>query len=122
MILFIILGVLIALLMANFVTMLLRRDSAEDSLIVHAFRLIWEKLYPNAMVFGTMMFLIAMTLINHVAEDIVPEEAFWLAIGVLLNTFSSAVKDLVAPPPGPDPWPQLVAKFIDKFPDWKERT
>ena len=121
MILFIVLGVLIALLIANFVIMLLRQESAEDTLVVRMVRSIWEKVYPNAIVFGTLMFLIAMTLINHVAEDIVPEEAFWLAIGVLLNTFSSAIKDLVAPP-GPDPWPGLVTKLIEKFPDWKERT
>ena len=115
MIIEILIGVLIVLLVVNFITTLVKKQNPDDTFIVRVFTTIWEKLYPNALVFGVLLILVALRLLDENSKWMqdVPDVA-WMALGSIITILGQAIMNFTAPASPANPWPEVVKQLIGK--------
>ena len=94
-----------------------RADKAlDENPVLRVFTLVWNKVYPNAIFFGFILFAIVMRLLSEdsgwMAE--VPD-VVWVTLGVIIAVFGRVIDNLTSPSPPPDPLPGLLKQVIEKL-------
>ena len=75
---------------------------------------IWDSLKPNALLIAVFAFLIGLRLLNAVDDEVIPNEAFWLALGGLLQSFYQMMANLTTPSPAPTVPAEFAEKLIER--------
>ena len=82
----------------------------------------WLTTFPlrwTRLAYALALFFVFKMLVDHLAPSIVPPEAFWIVIGVIVGAFANA---MTAPDPSKSEVLELAEKVIDKLDKKEEFT